>query len=49
MNHRAERTHDHRHLELATEIAGYLGEPDTLTPRTGPVITLEIDVDGTPL
>ncbi|MTE17625.1 helix-turn-helix domain-containing protein [Streptomyces sp. TRM43335] len=48
VSHRAERTHDRRHHELAAEIAGYLGEPDAATPLTGPVITLEIDVDGTP-
>ncbi|MFF4528475.1 hypothetical protein ACFY1P_04310 [Streptomyces sp. NPDC001407] len=49
MSHRADRTHDQRHHELAAEIAGYLDEPDAATLLTGPVITLEIDVDGTPL
>ena len=49
VSHRAERTHDQRHHELAAEIAGYLGNPDAATPLTGPVITLEIDVDGNPL
>ncbi|MBC9731136.1 helix-turn-helix domain-containing protein [Streptomyces sp. TRM68367] len=49
VSHRAERTHDQRHHELATEIAGYLDKPDAATPLTGPVITLEIDVDGTTL
>ncbi|MEU3712940.1 helix-turn-helix domain-containing protein [Streptomyces catenulae] len=48
VSHRAERTHDPRHRELATEIAGYRGTPDTTAP-TGPVIALEIDVDGHPL
>ncbi|GII97590.1 MmyB family transcriptional regulator [Sinosporangium siamense] len=46
VSHRAERTHDPRHCELASEIAGYLGKPDAAVPPTGPVITLEIDVDG---
>jgi transcriptional regulator with XRE-family HTH domain len=45
VSHRAERTHDHRHHELAAQIAEYLGKTDA-TPRSGPVITLEIDVDG---
>lgn len=49
VSHRAERTHDQRHRELAAEIAGYLGKPSVSTPFTGPVITLEIDVDGNPL
>jgi len=49
VSHRAERTHDQRHYELAAEIAGYLGKPDAFAPLTGPVITLEIDVDGNPL
>jgi hypothetical protein len=49
VSHRAERTHDQRHHELATEIAGYLGASDTDTPPAGPVITLEIDVAGGPL
>ncbi|MFD7877004.1 XRE family transcriptional regulator [Streptomyces sp. NPDC059766] len=49
VNHRAERTHDQRHHELAAEIAKYLNKSDAATPLTGPVITLEIDVDGTPL
>lgn len=41
LSHRAERTHDRRHGELAAEIAGYVGEPGPTT--AGPVITLEID------
>ncbi|GAA4659905.1 helix-turn-helix domain-containing protein [Gordonia humi] len=44
---RAEHTHDARHEALAVEMSGYLdglGEP----PAAGPVLTLEIDVDGTP-
>lgn len=49
VSHRAERTHDQRHHELAAEIAGYLDKSDVVTPLTGPVITLEIDVDGNPL
>lgn len=49
VSHRAERTHDPRHRALAAEIAGYLGAPADATPATGPVITLEIDVDGGPL
>lgn len=46
MSHRADRTHDRRHRELAAEIAGYLGGSRAAIPGTGPVITLEIDVDG---
>ncbi|MFB6789528.1 helix-turn-helix domain-containing protein [Streptomyces olivaceus] len=52
VGHRAERTHDQCHHELVAEIAGYLGGPVPAIPRTshtGPVITLEIDVDGAPL
>ncbi|MFI6764153.1 helix-turn-helix domain-containing protein [Streptomyces sp. NPDC050355] len=49
VRHRAERTHDPRHHELATEIAGYLGTSDGTAPRTGPVITLEIEADDVPL
>ncbi|MFJ8888853.1 helix-turn-helix domain-containing protein [Streptomyces sp. NPDC102402] len=49
VSHRAERTHDQRHHGLASEIAGYLGGHDATAPVTGPVITLEIDVDGGPL
>jgi transcriptional regulator with XRE-family HTH domain len=49
VRHRAERTHDQRHHELATEIAGYLDKPEAVTSLAGPVITLEIDVDGNPL
>ncbi|MBP0459204.1 helix-turn-helix domain-containing protein [Streptomyces montanisoli] len=48
VSHRAERTHDQRHYELAAELAGHLGKAAAATPR-GPVITLEIDVDGDPL
>lgn len=48
VSHRADRTHDQRHHELAAEIAGYLGEPDAAA-STGPVITLEIEVDGAPM
>jgi hypothetical protein len=46
VRHRADRTHDRRHRELAAEIAGYLGGSGAAIPGTGPVITLEIDVDG---
>ncbi|MFG2949884.1 helix-turn-helix domain-containing protein [Streptomyces adustus] len=49
VSHRAERTHDKRHHELAAEIAGYLDTSDAATPLAGPVITLEVDVDGTTL
>lgn len=49
VSHRAERTHDQRHHELAAEIAGYLGKTDASAPLTGPVITLAIDVDGNQL
>lgn len=49
VSHRAERTHDPRHEELAAEIAGYVGGSDAPEPLTGPVITLHIDVDGAPL
>ncbi|MFB8030493.1 helix-turn-helix domain-containing protein [Streptomyces sp. NPDC056465] len=49
VSHRAERTHDRRHSELAAEIAGYVDSPDATTAPTGPVVTLEIDVDGHPL
>ncbi len=49
VTHRAERTHDPRHRELAAEIAGYLDGLDVGRPRTGPVLTLEIEVDGAPL
>ncbi|MFF9481936.1 helix-turn-helix domain-containing protein [Streptomyces sp. NPDC014733] len=48
VGHRAERTHDPRHRALATEIAGYRGTSGAAA-STGPVITLEIDVDGHPL
>ncbi|MEU7040730.1 helix-turn-helix transcriptional regulator [Streptomyces varsoviensis] len=49
VSHRADRTHDQRHYELAAEITGYLDKTEATTPPTGPVITLEIDLDGTPL
>ncbi|MFD5540913.1 helix-turn-helix domain-containing protein [Streptomyces sp. NPDC127079] len=49
VRHRAERTHDQRLHELAGEIAGLLGTSDAAPVGTGPVITLEIDVDGSPL
>ncbi|MEV8477491.1 helix-turn-helix transcriptional regulator [Streptomyces sp. NPDC051173] len=49
VSHRADRTHDQRHYELAAEIAGHLGTSNAVTHLTGPVITLEIDVDGSPL
>lgn len=49
VRHRAERTHDQRLHELAGEIAGHLGTSDAAPAGTGPVITLEIDVDGSPL
>lgn len=49
VRHRAERSHDQRLHELAVEITGYLDPSDADTPVTGPVVTLEIDVDGTRL
>ncbi|MFE0645357.1 helix-turn-helix domain-containing protein [Streptomyces sp. NPDC058877] len=49
VRHRAERTQDQRHHELVAEVAGYLDTSDAGTPPVGPVVTLEIDVDGTPL
>jgi hypothetical protein len=49
VRHRAERSHDPRHHELAAEIEGYLGPLDVTAPSTGPVLTLEIEVDGAPL
>ncbi|MFJ6623144.1 helix-turn-helix domain-containing protein [Kitasatospora sp. NPDC091335] len=49
VSHRAERTHDQRHHELAAEIASYLDRSDTAAAFAGPVVTLEIDVDGSPL
>ncbi|MFD6420826.1 helix-turn-helix domain-containing protein [Streptomyces sp. NPDC060198] len=49
VRHRAERTHDRRHQALATEIAGLLDGTGAATPSTGPVVTLAIDVEGTPL
>ncbi|MFG2918864.1 hypothetical protein ACGF0D_39020 [Kitasatospora sp. NPDC048298] len=49
MSHRAERTHDQRHYDLAAEIVGYLDRPDAAAPFAGPVITLEIDVNGSSL
>jgi transcriptional regulator with XRE-family HTH domain len=46
VTHRAERTHDPRHLELAEEIASYrVGTPPTHRP-TGPVLTLELETDA---
>lgn len=48
VRHRAERTHDARHRELAAEVTAYLDGSGT-TAGTGPVVTLEIDVDGAPL
>lgn len=46
VSHRAERTHDPRHRQLADEIVTYYaGLP--LTPRpTGPVLTLDLDTDA---
>lgn len=49
VSHRAEHTHDRRHRDLAAEIAGRLGELGAATALTGPVVTLEIEVDGHPL
>ncbi|SDS32481.1 helix-turn-helix domain-containing protein [Microlunatus soli] len=49
VNHRAERSHDPRHRRLADEITGFLGPEPLEPPTTGPVLTLEIEVDGAPL
>ncbi|WP_405458246.1 helix-turn-helix transcriptional regulator [Streptomyces sp. NBC_00101] len=49
VTHRAERTHDRRHRQLAEEAAGHCGPLDPAAPFVGPVITLDIDVDGAPL
>lgn len=49
VRHRAERSHDQRLHELAGEVAGYLGTAAATTRAKGPVVTLEIEVDGTPL
>ncbi|MFY1678600.1 MULTISPECIES: helix-turn-helix domain-containing protein [unclassified Streptomyces] len=48
-SHRAERTHDRRHHELAAEIADRIGGADASAPPTGPVVALQLDVDGRPL
>lgn len=44
--HRAERTHDPRHRRLAEETSGYLGRSEPVPPRTGPVLTLELEAEG---
>ncbi|MFG2429433.1 helix-turn-helix domain-containing protein [Streptomyces sp. NPDC048590] len=52
VSHRAERTHDPRHRELAAEVAGHLAGYATErgTVRSGgPVITLEIEGEDGPL
>ncbi|MGX9922428.1 helix-turn-helix domain-containing protein [Streptomyces sp. NPDC002248] len=60
IDHRAERTHDERHHALAAEIAGYLeavpggrsGDGDAsrgAAAPTGPVLSLDLTLDGTPL
>jgi hypothetical protein len=41
--HRAEHTHDRRHLELVAEIESYLNEPSLLPRSVGPVLTLELE------
>ncbi|ASY33176.1 putative DNA-binding protein [Streptomyces sp. Tu6071] len=60
IDHRAERTHDARHHALAAEIAGYLeavpggrsGDGDAsrgAAAPAGPVLSLDLTLDGTPL
>lgn len=46
VTHRAERTHDPRHLELAEEIASYRAGTPTPHRPTGPVLTLELETDA---
>lgn len=50
VGHRAERTHDPRHRRLAAEIAGYVdghtGRTGAAAAPAGPVLTLELVVDG---
>ncbi len=52
IDHRAERTHDERHHALAAEIAGHVekaaGRRGT-SPPTGPVLSLDLTMDGTRL
>jgi transcriptional regulator with XRE-family HTH domain len=48
--HRAERTHDPRHLALAQEAKSYLGSTDRTAPTGSPVLTLELATgEGDPL
>ncbi|MEU6443540.1 helix-turn-helix transcriptional regulator [Streptomyces sp. NPDC047046] len=56
IDHRAERTHDERHHALAAEIAGYVEEAAAgraasrnAAAPAGPVLSLDLAVDGTPL
>lgn len=41
--HRAEHSHDRRHLELVAEIESYLDRPPRSPVGTGPVLTLELE------
>jgi transcriptional regulator with XRE-family HTH domain len=43
--HRAEHTHDPRHLELVDEVKSYLGEVPRMPVATGPVLELELQTD----
>lgn len=43
VTHRAEHTHDRRHLELLVEIESYLDRPPSSPVTTGPVLTLEVE------
>lgn len=49
VEHRADRSHDPRHHELAAEITGYLGHRRPSPPVSGPVLSLEIVVEGAEL
>jgi transcriptional regulator with XRE-family HTH domain len=46
VTHRAEHTHDRRHLELVAEIESYLDQPPRLPVSTGPVLTLELETEA---
>jgi transcriptional regulator with XRE-family HTH domain len=43
VTHRAEHTHDRRHLELRAEIESYLDRVPRSPVSTGPVLTLEVE------
>jgi transcriptional regulator with XRE-family HTH domain len=43
VTHRAEHTHDRRHLDLLAEIESYLERPPGSPVSTGPVLTLELE------